>query len=142
MFVLDYIRMLVLLFLVGFSTWSGYASYRASSVPDIGEKKDGNPVGSAKGVRKLEPDFTACGADGDVGTPTYKDPKRRTCTAVVREATIDAQTRCAEYLENEAACRQERASHCAAQQENVEGCARLVVVAALSRAGLPFKGAT
>jgi len=139
MFVVDGIRLLVLLFLVGFSIWSAIDTYGASSAPPIGAKKDGNPVGSANGVRKLEPNFKACG-EGDVSTPAYKDAMRVKCSAVVREATIDAQTRCSEYLQNEADCRQERNSHCESQRENVEGCLRLVVVAALARAGVQFKG--
>jgi len=138
MFALDGIRLLILLFLVGISIWSGVDTFRASSAP-IGAKKDGNPVGSANGVRKLEPDFSACG-DGDIFTPVYKDANRVKCSAVVREATIDAQTRCSEYLQNEADCRQERTSRCETQQENVEGCVRLVVVSTLARAGLPHKG--
>ena len=80
-----------------------------------------------------------CG-EGSVQTEQYIDDKRKKCSAIVRTATIDAQEKCQKYIANEAACRLERSSHCTVHSNNVEGCARLVVAAALAREGLPVKG--
>jgi hypothetical protein len=130
----DYIRLLIFASMIGLIVWSAIPGTDKASV--IGAK-DGQ-VGGANEVRKLIPDFSVCG-EGSVRTESYKDDKRVKCSAVVREATIYAQTKCAGYLENEAACRQERASQCDIHHENGDGCQRLVVLSALSKAGLKLK---
>ncbi len=131
----DIVRMGLLLGLLGLCTWSAYDSFFTKT--SIGSTN--SPVGSLNGIRKLDPDFSVCG-NGDISTPSYKDDKRSKCSAIVRDATINAQTLCVDYLQNEADCRQERNSRCSAQTDNVEGCTRLVVIAALSDAGLQIKG--
>lgn len=132
---IEIMRLLVLLGLIGMCAWSVFDS--------------GNPNGGAKSkhasdyvgrvVRQLEPDFTICG-EGSVRTESYKDEKRSLCSATVREATIIAQSKCSAYIENEADCRLERESICDTQTGNVQGCARLVVAAALAKQGIAARG--
>lgn len=122
--------MLVFALLVAALGWSGYAKMSgANEPPAIGATKD--PVGSHDGVRKLVPDFTVCG-DGDINAPSRDG--RNPCSRIVREATIKAQTECSAYIQNEADCRQERGSKCDIHMANMEGCQRLVVLAALAKA--------
>jgi hypothetical protein len=132
MFLVEVSRLAVLFALIGLCAWSVFNS------SDAGAKVQGkkSPVGTE--VRKLQPDFTMCG-EGSVQTEQYIDDKRKKCSAIVRTATIDAQEKCQKYIANEAACRLERSSHCTIHSNNVEGCARLVVAAALARENLPVK---
>ena len=133
LFMLDYVRVFVLVSILGILVWSALPE---GGKPVIGAQK--SAVGGHDGVRKLTPDFTVCG-EGSVRTPAYEDEKRAKCSAVVREATIEAQTKCAPYLENEATCRQGRESRCERFKDDCDGCQRLVVGAALAKAKLSLK---
>jgi hypothetical protein len=140
----EHVRLVALCALVGIVCWSTFTKVTGWNSPEpIGStpvgQSNGKHIGHYDGVKKLIPDFTVCG-EGNISTESYKDAQRLKCTAIVREATIEAQSKCESYIENEANCRVDRSSRCEVHRENIDGCQRLVVLAALGKEKLIFKG--